>query len=325
MIWRRQIKARECCALCTAKSANRFSIKQQKQQVDIEKVLILGLNGGFGKLFSNLLAEEGASIFGIDLAQQPDKLAKCNHYLSGDLSQPPDENILAIARQVDCLLVCLPEDVAFVALEHFVPVMPAEALVVDTLSVKTTVAQKVLNLRGDLQLLSINPMFAPDLGFRGNNVVVVQLSPGLRSNDFISLMEKWGASVISMTASEHDEQTAITQVMTHAAIISFGICLRELGYDPIKALPILTPPHRTLLSLFARITNQDPDIYWRIQVDNPYAAQAREALAKSLKQLEQMTAKNRKHEFYSALASSKETLSPVLDKLVVHAKRIFQR
>ncbi len=290
--------------------------------MNIKKVLILGLNGGFGKLFSNLLAEEGVSIFGIDLAAQPDKLTKYDYYLCSDLTQL-DENTLAVARQVDCLLVCLPENVAFVALEHFIPAMPANTLVVDILSVKTTLAEKVTNIRGDLQLLSINPMFASDLGFCNNNVVAVQLSPGLLSNDFISLMEKWGANVTSMTASEHDEQTAITQVMTHAVIISFGICLTELGYDPNKVLPISTPPHQTLLSLFARIMNQDPDIYWRIQIDNPYAARAREALATSLKQLQQVTAANHQQEFYSLLAKSKETLSPVLDELVVHASRIF--
>lgn len=291
--------------------------------MNIKKVLILGLNGGFGKLFSNLLAEEGISVFGIDLAPQPDKLVKCDLYLCGDLSQP-DENILAIAHQVDCLLICLPESVAFIALEHFVPAMSADTLVVDTLSVKTILAEKVTNIKGYLQLLSINPMFAPDLGFRDKNVVAVQLSPGLRVDNFINLMEKWGANVTLMTASEHDEQTAITQVMTHAAIISFGICLTELGYDVNKALPILTPPHQTLLSLFARITNHNPDIYWRIQVDNPYAAQARKALAASLKQLEQITAGNHQQEFYSALARSKETLSPFLNELVIHASRIFR-
>ncbi|MEI2580235.1 prephenate dehydrogenase/arogenate dehydrogenase family protein [Scytonema sp. PRP1] len=291
--------------------------------MNIEKVLILGLNGGFGKLFSNLLAEEGLSIFGIDLAPQPDKLAKCARYLCGDLSQP-DKNMLAIARQVDCLLICLPESVAFVALEHFIPAMSADALIVDTLSVKTTLAEKVTNIREDLQLLSINPMFAPDLGFRDNNVVTVQLSSGLRSDNFISLMEKWGAHVTSMTASEHDRQTAITQVATHAAIISFGICLTELGYDPNKALPISTPVHRTLLALFARITNQAPEIYWRIQVDNPYAAQAREAMSASLKQLADMAYANHQQEFYNALTRSKETLSPCLEELIAYASRIFQ-
>ncbi|NEO30225.1 MAG: prephenate dehydrogenase/arogenate dehydrogenase family protein [Symploca sp. SIO3C6] len=291
--------------------------------MNIEKALILGLNGGFGKLFSQLLSEEGISIFGIDLASQPDILSKCSNYLCSDLSQP-DKNALALATEVDLLLICLPESVAFTALEYFVQVMPTNGLVVDTLSVKTPVAQKMANTRTDVQLLSINPMFAPDLGFYKNNVAAIDLRPGLRSASFISLMEKWGANVTVMTASEHDRYTAITQVLTHASIISFGLCLTKLGYETDKVLSVSTPVHRTMLTLFARIASKDPEIYWRIQLDNPYAKQAREALIESLEQLELLTCVNHQQEFCRILSTNKESLSPFLDELVADFSRILK-
>ncbi|KST68513.1 prephenate dehydrogenase/arogenate dehydrogenase family protein [Mastigocoleus testarum] len=288
----------------------------------IEKVLILGLNGGFGKLFSNLLSKEKIIVFGVDLASQPDELVKCNRYFCCDLSQP-DENILAVARQINCLLICLPETVAFRALEHFIPIMSSGALIVDIMSVKTGIADKLTNVMGDLEFLSINPMFAPDLEFQDQNIAAIQLSPGPLADVFTNLMEKWGGNVTSMTASEHDKNTAITQAMTHAVIISFGICLTELGYDINKVFPILTPPHKTLISLLARIVSNNPEVYWRIQADNPYVAQTHKALINSLKIFEQITATKNQQDFYDTFAKSKETLFPFMNELVTHASYIL--
>ncbi|MDJ0842838.1 prephenate dehydrogenase/arogenate dehydrogenase family protein [Crocosphaera sp.] len=291
--------------------------------MNIEKVLILGLNGGFGQLFSNLLSEEAMTIYGIDLASQPDSLTSCSNYLCCDLNQP-NKQAFALAREVDLLLICLPESVAFSALEHFVPVIPTNGLVVDTLSVKTPIEEKMANFRLDVQILSINPMFAPDLGFCQNNVTAIDLQPGLRSANFINLMRKWGANVTIMTASEHDRYTAITQVLTHAAIIAFGLCLTKLDVETDKLLSVSTPVHRTMLKLLARITSQHPDIYWRIQLDNPYGKQMREALLNSLKQLDLLADVKAQQEFCRILSTNQETLSPFLDELVTDFSDLFK-
>jgi prephenate dehydrogenase len=207
----------------------------------ISKVLILGINGGFGALFSALLSNRGIIVYGADRADHPQSPVRCINYVTCDVSAPSEE-VKAMAREADCLLFCLPEAVLLTALETFAAVAAPGALLVDTLSIKTPVADIVEGVRADLQHLSINPMFAPEVGFAGQNVAAVAIVDGPRCMPFVSLIEACGSNVVLMTDDEYDRQTAITQVATHAAILGFGYCLERLGYDAETAWSIATPP-----------------------------------------------------------------------------------
>jgi prephenate dehydrogenase len=115
----------------------------------IETVLILGSNGGFGRLFSALLVAEGARIHGVDLAGDASGRIPCERYVRCDLSRPSSE-VLAFARDADCILMCLPESVALAAVEPLMPALRPGTLVTDILSVKTRIAAKMGSLRGDI-------------------------------------------------------------------------------------------------------------------------------------------------------------------------------
>jgi prephenate dehydrogenase len=289
----------------------------------ISEVLILGVNGGFGALFSGLLSDKGVVVHGVDRAEHPSSRVRCAHYLACDVLAP-DENMRAVARQADCLLFCLPEAVVLTALKTFAALAAPGALLVDTLSIKTPVAGIVSGVRADLEHLSVNPMFAPEVGFAGQNVAAVAVVAGPRCAPFVSLMEAWGSRVVRMSVDEHDRQTAITQVATHAAVLAFGYCLERLGYDAETAWSIATPPHRMLMAMVARIASKDPEVYWEIQVDNPFAEQARETLLGCLKDLDDMVRKHRRGAFHDAAATSREVLEPIMPALMELSERLIK-
>ena len=95
----------------------------------------------------------------------------------------------------------------------------------------------------------------------------------------------------------HDKLTAAIQVATHAAILSFGVVLLELGYDIEKGLAIATPPHLTLLSLLNRVSNANPEVYWDIQHHHPDAASVRESLSSAVRALDSAARENSPREF----------------------------
>lgn len=282
--------------------------------MQIESVLILGVNGGFGKLFSRCLSTEGIHIWGADLQPDPAESAVCDQYLQSDLSNA-DEFILAVARQADCVLICLPESVALKALATLSAKLKPGALIADMLSVKSPVADSVALLRQDVQIISLAPMFAPDKGFKAQNVAIVNFSAGARAETLIDLLRKWGATVTLTSANEFDRQAALIQVAAHAAIISYGLCLVSLGYTLNESLPFSTPVHRTLLRLLERILTRNPEVYWKIQVDNPYAEQTRTILEQSLEQLSRMASDGNDAEFVSALRQCETHLAPVFKAL----------
>lgn len=202
--------------------------------------------------------------------------------------------------------------------------MPAGALLVDTLSVKGAYLERLKGVRGDVECLSLNPMFAPDIGFRGQNVAAIEARGGPACGRFVSMLRGWGASVTMMTAEEHERITAFTQVATHAALIAFGAALGAGGYDVSAVLKVATPPHRLLLSLLARILLSNPEVYWEIQHRNPLAGAAREGLRRGLSELEEAGAARTPAEFVRLLGGIREALGPEVKSLAEHAAKLLR-
>ena len=136
-----------------------------------------------------------------------------------------------------------------------------------------------------MEALSLNPMFAPSLGFAGHPVASVVVRNGPRGRALRELIEQWGARVVTVTADQHDRVSAATQALTHAAVIAFGAALAELDVDIADLDRMAPPPHTALLSLLARIASGAPEVYWDVQAANPHAPAARRALARGVSRL----------------------------------------
>jgi prephenate dehydrogenase len=205
--------------------------------------------------------------------------------------------------------------------------MPDRALWVDTLSVKGPILERLQARARPVEILSINPMFAPALGWRGHSVAVVEAGQaGAKARSFKELLMRWGASVQIVTADEHDRLTAALQVATHAAALAFGSVLLGLDYNVEAALALATPPHRIMLGLLYRIVSQNPEVYWDIQAYHPHAARVREDLSASLANMEALVKHGDIDEFKqlfqklrSLLAPRDETLSELATRLIAAA------
>ena len=163
--------------------------------------------------------------------------------------------------------------------------LPTGALLADTLSVKTPFARAALAAGAPVELLSLNPMFAPSLGFAGRAVAAVELAPGPRSHALLELLRGQSHVVLLPGAEAHDRATAALQVATHAGVLAFGLALAALDADLDELLPLAPPPFLAQLALLARIASGAPATYADIQRANPFGAEARAALAAALAQL----------------------------------------
>jgi prephenate dehydrogenase len=246
--------------------------------------VVLGAAGGFGRAFAQLLVADGVPTLGIDLAEGhgDEGFSVLRADATGE-----DERVLAAVAGCRWLVVCLPDGVALVATGRMQPALPAGALIVDTLSVKSPVASFATQSRVDLEWLSLNPLFAPDLPFRSRHVAAVMLRPGPESRRFVALVQRAGATVTELSADEHDREAAVTQVLVHAAVLAVGRCLASLS--PASEWRLVTPPFRLLTLLVGRVVGGDWEVYRHIQADNPHAAAARAALSGALSELDQAT------------------------------------
>jgi 4-amino-4-deoxyprephenate dehydrogenase len=236
-------------------------------------VLIVGGGGAMGTLFQRELAASGA------LLQVADRTN------GDDLDAAWSPTFQQRLREADMVIVALPETAALRHASALLQQMRPDALWVDTLSIKGPIAGILSEASQPAERVSINPMFAPSLGFRGQNIAWVPVSEGPLSEQLYQWLRQAGAELTKLSAAEHDQLTAATQVATHAAVLAYGLALRELNYDPTLGAALATPPHRLLQALLARMANGNPEVYWDIQQHHPHAAATREALRRSLNQL----------------------------------------
>ena len=195
---------------------------------------------------------------------------------------------------------------------------------IETTSVKSRIVEKLQRLNYDFEILSINPMFGPSLGFKNQSVACIDVNVAVIGNRFKDSIKKAGASVIEMSAEQHDRNTAITQAATHAAILSFGIALQKLNYLSAETKPIWTPPHRTLLALLARILNADPEVYRDIQSSNPYAEEVRGVLSDSLIELNNNVLSGKPEQFSEMFVSLNSVLNTNNEELTEFCHKLFE-
>ena len=261
----------------------------------ISTAIVLGGLGQAGSLIAGALTHAGAEVVLVDVLPRPEAVAAAS-YIQADVTRPDDDLLRAIA-DTDCIAMCLPEDAALRAAPAILTAMARGALWIDTLSVKQNICGLLRRYKEKLELVSINPMFAPALGFDGNSVAFVEISGGPKSEEFARTLRSLGAIVEMLTPETHDRLTAAIQVATHAAILSFGAALLELDYDIEKGSAIATPPHRMLLSLLQRMSTANPEVYWDIQHHHPFAASVRESLSRALKTLDAAAREDSPREF----------------------------
>jgi 4-amino-4-deoxyprephenate dehydrogenase len=280
--------------------------------VSIASLLVAGA-GGLGTLYARELAAEGVQVRGVD-PHPPQPGPPWHELLEASVTADLEPRLAAWIATADAVLLAIPEALAAAALATVVPVMKPGALLVDVFAVKAPIAAWLARpgTRDDLEVLSLHPLFAPDLGLRNQNVACVALRGGPRSAWLMARLQARGATLVALDAERHDACTALTQVGTHAALLAFGFALESLDADPTDLLAMSTPVHRGLLGLVARIARLDPEAYWAIQHGHPHAERARAAVAEGLRTLSMLVERGDRPGFGEAMARLRARLGPVL-------------
>ncbi|MEU3404180.1 prephenate dehydrogenase dimerization domain-containing protein [Streptomyces sp. NPDC006670] len=241
--------------------------------------VVVGGSGAVGGMFAGLLREAGSQTLVVDLVPPAREAGPC---LTADVTAPGPELAAALGR-ADLVLLAVHEEVALRAVAPVTRLMRPDALLADTLSVRTGMAERLAARAPGVEHVGLNPMFAPAAGLTGRPVAAVVTKDGPGVTALLRLVERAGGRPVRLSAEEHDRTTAATQALTHAVILSFGMALAGLGVDIGTLTATAPPPHRVLLALLARMLGGSPEVYGDIQRANPQAAGARRALADAVR------------------------------------------
>lgn len=264
----------------------------------IRRCVIVGGAGEVGLMFAELLSGLDVEVCLIDRNYSNPSF----EFLVCDIMVPTPE-VGAAIQQADLVILALPEQVAIQAVSIVGNQMKSSSLLAHTLSVQVPITKQIDALNLSLEVVGLNPMFAPSLGMESRPIASIIVNNGPRVAELLESLTKRGACVVRLDAEEHDQLVAAMQALTHASILAFGLALANLKIDMAKLTALAPPPHATMLALLARISSGTPEVYWDVQTANKQAANARKALTDAIKRLDTVTADESAFNEFTSLLS----------------------
>lgn len=234
-----------------------------------------------------------------------------------DLTEPGARLREAVSK-AELVLLSVPDAVACRAGADIAGLMREDALLVDCTSVKSPYVEAV-GEAGECGLVSINPLFGPGLDWVGRSIVVTEIRPGPKTSRFETSLRGFGLHLIHLDAARHDALAAEAQAQLHASILSFIASASEDG-----AL-IDTPPNQVMRMMAARVLTGEPQVYWKIQTANPFAAKARLGLRETLRRLEEIIEADDFEAFTQMMEASKANLGRDAAELATDCADLFSK
>ena len=254
-----------------------------------EMATIVGINGGFGRMFAEKLHSCGWVVAGVDLADPE----------SDAIGRVEDSNTCLVREnasstevdqwlgQSSLVVLCVPTKAALWWLNHAAKLLSADSLCLDILSIKTEVTRQAMAAGFAGEYLSLHPMFAPRGVFEGMTMALVPVINGPLTDAFSAMIQTWGCQVVSMDAVDHDKASAVMQAGVHAILLAMGRAASRSGVPRETLGALATPVSGPVSDLITIITDGDPNTYASIQKENPHARSVREALIEALTDLGQ--------------------------------------
>ncbi len=194
--------------------------------------------------------------------------------------------ITEAAAQAELLLVAVPISKTPRVVESLAKLARKGTLLVDVASVKSEVVEAMREIEGDIELVSIHPLFGPGAAsVKGKDIVAIPVRPGKRYAELKKRLTDLGARVTEMDSEEHDRLMAIIQCMTHFVLIVYLNAIKSMrGLK--QAEKLRTPMFAALMGLAKAVLAGNPEVYGELQVHNRYARMMRSCLLEASRSLD---------------------------------------
>lgn len=252
-------------------------------------VVIVGGNGGMGRIFASYFENSGYKVFsfghrGWDKAPEYLKTAKI-------------------------VIVSVPIDITVDVIKQLSPLLREDQILCDFTSVKGPIVDAMMKYHKG-PVLGLHPMFGPDVKSLIKQVVVTVPQRDESASAFlVEQLRLWGAQICKCNALEHDRAMSIIQALRHFSTFSYGNFLKTISPDLNKLIALSSPIYRLELMMVGRLFAQDPRLYSDIIMSSEDNLRLIEAFVESLRQdLEYV--KNRDYEgFTKAFLNVREYFS----------------
>jgi prephenate dehydrogenase len=235
------------------------------------RITILGGAGGMGAWFARFFRDNNVDVRIVGRSDKTELVADelGVAFSTLDLLTTDPATLKEVLADTDVVLVSVPIAITERIIERVGPALHAGSLLMDVTSVKQgPVAAMERCTSSEVEVLGTHPLFGPSAqSLRGMPVVFVPVRTGPLYEAIYELFTRNGAKLEVLTAEEHDEIMAVIQGLPHFVLFSFGITLKELGFDVERARHLMGPMYAVVLDFVGRLLHQDPYLYAQIQTN----------------------------------------------------------
>jgi prephenate dehydrogenase len=274
-----------------------------------DEVVIIGASGGMGRSLQRNLAELGISVTGLDKSGGVGTMTE--DALS--LSQ------VAIGRisRAGLVIIAVDDQKAIQVASTILPFLHADAVLMDCTSVKSAYCKAIAGI-SPCAKVSINPLFGPGLKWSNGTMTVTRITDGPAVEHWLEVFRRMGVDLLLIDSETHDRVSAEMQAAVHALIMAYFVSIDDSSSH-------FAPPPRQLLSLMsARMLSSEAHVYWSIQVNNPFAKEARLRLQHALQRLDQMFDAKDKASFQAIWKTRRDELGAQLGEREAKCRQIIE-
>lgn len=261
---------------------------------------MIGGTRGLGNWIANFLKKEGCdvTITGRDSQEGMNIARKMEvKYTSNNIKAVTNSKIAILA---------VPIDVTPRTIKEIAPHLQAGSLLVDVTSVKEKPAQLMQEYVPEgVEFIPMHPMFGPRIrSLDGQVVVLTPITRGEWYEKVVKFLKSENARLIETTPKIHDQMMSIVQGLTHLTYISMASTLEKLEVDVKESRKFASPIYSLMLDMIARITAENPYLYYSIQTHNHYIPKTHETFLSTYNELNEMVKKGDETSFVKAMSNA---------------------
>jgi len=264
------------------------------------RVGIIGGKGKMGNFFKNFFEKKG----------YPVEVSDVNTTLT-NIELVERNKIILISVPIEIFPEVVKEISSFVRENHWI---------IDICSLKNEPVKVMKKFLKKGEILATHPLFGPyEEDLKGKTIAFYPVRGKEIVKWFKNLMSSEGLNLVKISPKKHDEIMALVQVINHFWLILLAKTIKDSGFNLKDLIYLSTPSFLRQLHILKRLAKQDPQLYAKIQLENPLGKKFRNLLCRNCKDLAKaFNSERAEEEFKKHFILAKkiaEELEILLDKI----------
>ena len=269
--------------------------KQENQKINTsaygskKSALIIGGSGKMGQWFAQFLSNQG---FRVDISDVNFDNADNIDYQNAELDY-------------DFIIVAAPIAASAQILQNLAKLKPT-GIVLDIGSIKSPLKLPLMQLvDAGCKVVSIHPMFGPDLRLLSNkHVIFIDLGDSQSVKKVKQLFQPTMVEQIDMQLEDHDRIIAYILGLSHVINIAFMSVISESGEAAETLSKLSSTTFDAQLSIGKNVVAENPHLYFEIQKLNNYSQSTLNALGDAVQRIITVVNNNQEQAFVNIMTKA---------------------